>query len=215
VAENNQQQSEDSRPRWVLDAAILTTLAAAAFYVVGHLVRVRDSLRLGIPIQLLPEIPIQQQILVGGLHIFWLCLVFVLIYFIALLFAKVTPAKAMRIRAYCVERFRVHPNWYRFLGLVLTTAAVVLSVPYLLVSDSWPYSDQSLPKVVILKLKTAPDKNQVEDIGPLLYLSHRDKWLTLKRDGSSTFLILKDDDVINLELEGRTKSEFHALRGIR
>lgn len=183
----------------LVDSALVIALCTAGCYMMGFLIKLRDSRALGLPSHLLPQHSIHSILFTGGSFLFYLVLIFLFLILVGFLIAKLLSEK---LRGCILDQlkkyYNSHPTIYTVVGI-----AVFFSV-FMLTPDILPmrtrYQDRALPLVISIETEqTSIGKNE-----NLLYLSNPDGLIILKRAGRNSFLILKQSDIERIEIAQNT-----------
>jgi hypothetical protein len=100
-----------------------------------------------------------------------------------------------------------HPIFYSLIGVLIVLFAV-LTLIFRLPRLSWRYDDMNLP--VVTQIQLHENQADTSEEG-LLFLSRANGWVTLKRRGTSRYVMIREDKLTRLELTG-VKRRLYSVR---
>jgi hypothetical protein len=185
----------------VFDSAFIIAVLSGICFGVGHLVVLRDGRHLSLPHQLLPDLPAQTVAVVGAIYTLVTGLCLLLGYFLLLLLHRLLgPETRKAVSKAGTEALARHPRMYPVLGALIVIGIVCMFVWHYPVGKNWRYHDTQLPVVKSVQVKK--DSPPINATG-LLYLGRRDGVFVFKRAGQSDFVVVREDDMARMELEGK------------
>ncbi len=187
----------------LLDSALMIAFATAVCYVLGFLAHMRTGWALGIPWHLLPDLPLQQTLVIGGIYLLMYLAVALFLYFLYLLLEP-RVARIQVVRRYFENRFTNHRIGFSiFIAVIGST--ILLAVPLYFDISSWGrgiLQTKNPPKVIELNTRNnaAP-----EDPTSWQFISRKDGLIILKNKCTKRFTLINEDDIV---LKKKTHNRF-------
>ena len=182
----------------LLDSALFIAVITAVCYVLGFLAHMRTGWTYGIPWHLLPDPPLHQTLVFGGIYLLIYAAIglFVILLY---LYLERRIARIKVVRTYFEDRFAKHRFVFSTF-LVVISSTILFLVPLYLES---PFGrgilqSKTLPKVIELK---ATNNAAPKDPTSWHYISHKDGLIILGNTSEKRYALINEDEVQSLVIE--------------
>jgi hypothetical protein len=160
----------------------------------------------------MPDVSVQDAAVIGGVYLTAPTLVLALIVlvvtavaWVVMLTLRKTPYQRSRI-AQDIEQFFVRRRRaYTMAAVLIVLGCSVALALWFPRGERWRYHESRLPHVKAVHLKKA--KPRIFDVGELRYVGRRDGMVLLKWGGKRDYLLIRDDEIEQLEIQAPNETQ--------